>query len=90
MTHTPGPWFASPTEGQRFAHVSPEEHLIIPDVFPGSICTAWGTDGNALANARLIAAAPDMLEALKKLQGRVQPQYRSIIDAAIAKATGAP
>ena len=48
-----------------------------------------------LANARLIAAAPDMLEALRKVQGYFAPvthvgdvQMRDEVRAAIAKATG--
>lgn len=55
MTHTPGPWFASGTDVKPFGNRP-------------FIC--WtGTPERALlearANARLIAAAPDMLELLE-------------------------
>jgi hypothetical protein len=57
MTHTPGPWFASGTD-------------VKPLGDRPFIC--WtGTPERALpeaqANARLIAAAPDMLEALENI-----------------------
>ena len=46
----------------------------------------------ALANARLIAAAPELLEALREIAeagiGSIAPGYAEIARAAIAKATG--
>ena len=49
---TPGPWFV-------------DEHGDIVDSNSESIADVWiAVDGNEEANARLIAAAPDMLEAL--------------------------
>lgn len=86
--HTPGPWI-------QVGHWVEHPNEKIPD-----ICTcdlqAIGhghlkrTEAETIANARLIAAAPDMLEALKLIQNQdlVLPADREIIKSAIAKATG--
>lgn len=55
--HTPGPWMALEPE-------SSEEHWEIEDGF-GHTATVYGDDAEAEANARLIAAAPDLLAACK-------------------------
>jgi hypothetical protein len=56
--HTPGPWFYYVTpSGVRY-----KVHGPTVDYF---ICDVKGS--NDLANARLIAAAPELLEALEKL-----------------------
>lgn len=67
--HTPGPWHIT---GPAFSAISPNitEHDQSPQFGPKgplnggfAICTIHGTD--APANARLLVAAPEMLEALK-------------------------
>lgn len=91
--HTPGPWIARKTGGQGW---------------PGQ--RGWAIDFNEdqeqvvdfvyeAADAKLIAAAPDMLEALIKLHlslkqlndcgdvGQMVADYVEIAQAAIAKAT---
>ena len=89
---TPGPWVAALDHNSR------------PIVWgPGTqqITDCWHTpDGNGWGNARLIAAAPELLEALLKLvdscddsdgaqYGTLSTSFvRSIATAAIAKATG--
>lgn len=90
MTHTPGPWrhekdfSVRATNNYEIAHVS---HM------------NYERGGTCEANARLIAAAPDMLEALK-WAAEILESYKNQkcgihIDAiekaraAIAKATGA-
>lgn len=46
-------------------------------------------DAEAIANARLIAASPDLLEALRKAKTCcLTTEVREVVDAAIAKATG--
>jgi hypothetical protein len=52
---TPGPWFAEPLDSR--------------EVFGGNraIATAHGRDSEALGNGLLIAAAPELYEALKSL-----------------------
>jgi len=91
VTHTPGPWSFSPQKGTR-------GHCYMAQV--------WGPDGNnlatiestqdaeeATANARLISAAPDLLEAAKhaamewRLHGQLTDSCREL-EAALAKAEG--
>ena len=83
ITHTPGPWYK--TEG------------LISDSNGVHIATACDTRyENAEANARLIAAAPDLLEALKGINKRLHNmmgdielrQMERIAQQAIAKAEG--
>jgi hypothetical protein len=91
-THTPGPW----KEKRKLAIYSADDEPICA-VFPAE------TEGQSAADARLIAAAPDLLEALKvtvwslfKHQPPRAPQDPStdashalaIASAAIAKAEG--
>jgi hypothetical protein len=77
--HTPGPWVLN--ERDRAA--------TIPVRGPHNVCSAYG---GTLANARLIAAAPDLLEALITLRAATpgtatQKAARARADAAVAKAT---
>jgi hypothetical protein len=86
VKHTPGPWFATPTSGP-FGHVSSRPAKYEND--GGDICTTWK---NADANTRLIAAAPDLLEAAKRAVREAvadqQDEWFAALDAAIAKAEG--
>lgn len=60
--HTPGPWKAIITkDGRKLVGVGQENGEGVTDC--GFGIWAWG-EPEAIANARLIAAAPDMLEAL--------------------------
>ena len=84
--HTPGPWVVilSPADHDEFEDVT--SNVSMP------ICQFWrkgyGVEAHA-ANARLIAAAPDLLDACRKalyaIKGREHDQF---IRDAIAKATG--
>lgn len=88
---TPGPWVPRYTPGRA---------LGAEDVW----CIDWSNDQQEVAeivhgeaNARLIAAAPDLLEALKKLCEDIEEAGATPLDrpayykarAAITKATGA-
>ena len=90
--HTPGPWVVilSPADHDEFEVVT--SNVSMP------ICQFWrkgyGVEAHA-ANARLIAAAPDLLEALMTVIANAPEPYCAItraIDAkcraAIARATG--
>ena len=63
--HTPGPWLHDPNNCWQ---VSAGEHVVVASIEAGDELTGAG-DGpgwqEALANARLIAAAPDLLAALR-------------------------
>ena len=81
-SHTPGPW-----------HTDGWENMVINDQWGTTIVIApgssTGTLGEMKANARLIAAAPDLLEAVKNLlAGPNWPGARMTAEHAIAKAEG--
>lgn len=94
--HTPGPWHADPTKSfYVFAHGSLAEQAGVEN--GPFVCNA-----STQANARLIAAAPDLLAALQNarnvLAGLACGDLRTVnadspalaqARAAIAKATGA-
>jgi hypothetical protein len=58
MTHTPGPWWACPPD-------TDSGNWEVEDGY-GHTATVYGDDVPAAANASLIAAAPEMLAALKR------------------------
>ena len=88
MTHTPGPW--------RLER-SVEEWIEAPECGDDAdiVCEApWEGEASRKrwpANACLIAAAPDMLAALRAIVGAAEagfPEALQMARAAIAKATG--
>lgn len=101
MTHTPGPWKAIPEtliphEGKLYHAAGEGPRVAAKDrriafVSRGS---GDGLDDEAEANARLIAAAPALLEALKALVwaadavGDAETGAIKRAKAAIAQATG--
>jgi hypothetical protein len=71
-TPTPGPWTleeSTPGDGHHFIRGADGSYVVYPD-------DGWNSDyrdyATRLANARLIAAAPEMLAALKALVGEVE------------------
>ena len=98
--HTPGPWGLAQYAKGAALPIPFIEHKTIA-VFSdgarqGDVAYMqhglWGDD-QALANARLIAAAPELLEALQAVQAFVHGQADAVepfglVRAAIAKATG--
>lgn len=99
--HTPGPWevrFDHPDVPEKIAFIRPASH---PHEYSGNeISSVYGcgpeAPGNetAKANASLIAAAPDLLAALRKAVDQALWPNESVSNAlaearaAIAKATG--
>ena len=88
--HTPGPWNFQPCD----EYADSFEVLCEEDYYVATTHDGVRGDSNADANARLIAAAPDLLEALIELAdtgaeawGEDRPCVRWAY-AAIAKATG--
>lgn len=87
LKHTPGPWFVeeTPAAGIRVVHGDQDSEGFRDDV----IIRGTISDKQALANARLIAAAPEMLDALKHIAkyGK-RCDVRWIAQTAIKKAEG--
>jgi predicted aconitase with swiveling domain len=99
--HTPGPWHVGKPD-----QVSTTGYPVIPiySKTTGQVmsekgpCVVWATHGTAEADAALIAAAPDMLAALKAIVAcipdhgtwdQLDPfKMAAIARAAIAKAEG--
>ena len=88
--HTPAPWTA--TDIETGSTVRGPLRVIKGDGYAVSFVPAW-TDHEmeareAEANARLIAAAPCMLDALRRIaEGGAPAEFERIARAAIAKAT---
>jgi hypothetical protein len=106
MAHTPGPWVAQvdPLGGSK--RYGPRMAMVATTAGDGSVCidcTGSGKDfSESAANARLISAAPELLEALRECSIRLDacrmviadPDAREMVResvstarAAIAKAT---
>lgn len=81
-TYTPGPWTSE-------IGTSEEGPLIWPHTGK-PVAQILGNSKKSIANARLIAAAPDLLEALQRIvdaPGMSAPYYINIAKEAIIKAT---
>ena len=66
--HTPGPWEARPSNGswgERHVVICTPEYPSLPYSYVADI-THGGSDPVRAANAALIAASPDLLEALRR------------------------
>jgi len=86
--HTPGPWQIGNFDPNTVFDCDGEKRGCSP------IATMQGTAAERKANARLIAAAPDLLDALVKMldvweHGGTTPYPIAEARAAIKKATGA-
>ena len=89
--HTKGPW-ALDWNVSCIDVFSSDAATLIATIRRSTL--SKGIDADARANARLIAAAPELLEALRDLAESVRAAgitgpYLDAADAAIAKATGA-
>ncbi len=99
-THTSGPWMHATGGDWDGAHITDKHGRIVADC---QGCDIPGACGEAKANARLIAAAPDMLAALESLTVGLSPASvdmqrenladlcrvcREIAENALAKAKG--
>lgn len=87
--HTPGPWrLSGPDHFYDYTIQGPTEELAIAAAVNGEMRRMGGELAEHEANARLIAAAPELLEAL---QAVVRVRDKAAFDqarAAIRKATG--
>ena len=81
--HNPGPWYA-----RKGGVISPVAH---PGVTIALVRSSW-KEGRQDANAKIIAAAPEMLEALQMLIETLPKLYlselqRTQVEGVISKAT---
>lgn len=87
--HTPGPWSVN---DRRDSGVMNNGVYVMADRNFVRVFNEWGDDEMQLANARLIAAAPELLEALKaavdEVDGTFPFAFLEAARSAIAKATG--
>lgn len=89
--HTPGPWNARPIDPSGWVDIVREDGSAWP--LPFAACKHFDQE----ANARLIAAAPDLLELLQEIAASDfyigkrggESTMRAKVEAAIAKATEA-
>lgn len=109
--HTPGPWMMIQKEEDRFDPAGGGHYTVLTEPEICSVVNGeWheiafldSASAEAVANARLIAAAPELLAELKRTRNRffracthagnsveVALAACESIDAAIAKAEGAP
>lgn len=100
VTHTPGPWVFADDRGRPLGtagHVMPDGcHVDLGEDGEAVVTDRFDSTGDvAVANARLIAAAPDLLAACKAMvrTGKAPADIDAAYDlmrAAIAKAEGRP
>ncbi len=95
--HTPGPWEAKGKSVRTTNHTTQGS---APNGYEGGICNCMGRrmgprsgiDETAEANARLIAAAPEMLDALEEVLPHLErfgyADSSKMVRNAIAKAKG--
>lgn len=91
---TRGPWVASKTD-RSIGPISKDDDQSYGMILPVAWVEFDGKPGHHQANANLIAAAPELLEALQTVKQEVghflmhqAPELLSEIDTAIAKAMG--
>ena len=100
-THTPGPWVVDwPADGRATPRVTTAGPMFEGATSPVEICKVSkkeGKCGSGRANASLIAAAPELLEALKKMLAAAKchydpavalSEYGALAEVAIARAEG--
>jgi hypothetical protein len=102
MPHTQSPWHTRETTDNKFFHIYTNGEDQQPDialaVLPYGVLQRTMTREEAQANARLIAAAPELLEALKTIAAWYDEHHDIVpialamiieqnVETAIAKAT---
>lgn len=95
--HTPGPWFVHNHSRPFAIYAGPKGHddsVARPDAILGHVFKSHvnGHQGQQIANAHLIAAAPELLDALElalhSLECGLDSPCIPVVRAAIAKAKG--
>jgi hypothetical protein len=91
--HTPGPWTCEPNDSHQFDIRGDYWEVATAHGFCGANGGPPTSMTESIANARLIAAAPDLLDAIKQIVSDTDSpgQFGMALEAAhaaIAKATG--
>lgn len=97
VKHTPGPWTSYPCNLERYSRVITANGAMVQIAMTKEIygdCKTYGLGEETTANARLIAAAPELLEAAIELKdvcnrpsaARTRAEAWRKLDKAIAKA----
>jgi hypothetical protein len=99
VQHTPGPWYFHVNKADTLYVVRGPKDIVVCEMsWHSSIPCHYTLRDESEANARLIAAAPDLLAALRLAQEQMERfdgesagwhEANDAISAAIAKATGA-
>jgi hypothetical protein len=72
IKYTPGPWEVDESNPNLVARLVDGVYEYVCEVAPSSFSTRECSDEQEEADARLIAAAPELLEALQNLEGQVR------------------
>ena len=76
--HTPGPWEASDDCMEISPSTGPKSHVELARIVGPGEGSSFYTYDEASANARLIAAAPDLLAALKQAEASYRVQAATL------------
>ena len=89
--HTPGPWHVDDEFSRAHSRYDEGTRVVCSSDGSIAICETtrgWDDQQTSPDNARLIAAAPDMLVALQTLQGIELPfDLQIMVDVVVCKAT---
>jgi len=92
--HTPGQWYFEEKKEPRYCSITGKQLYVSHDIrlYSGDgFLAAINSDRDGLANAALIAAAPELLEKVKlfyEYAGRICPSRVGELEALISKAEG--
>lgn len=91
-THTAGEWTLNEQNREDMTIRAGKNGFVIAEVTSTGVAHFLGNQSEAEANARLIAASPDLLEALKEailhVDSLFSAELKAKCEAAINKATG--
>jgi len=78
--HTPGPWHVTQGPGDNEWKLETTWHGGTAGIYLGRFTASTKTPNDGVADARLIAAAPDLYEALKAMFDRWEPDPEPYAD----------
>lgn len=78
--HTEGPWSLAEDGAEVFPIDGPKSHVTVAFVNGAAQESQWFSKEEALANARLIAAAPTMLALLREIASQCERRLKNVHD----------